>query len=184
MSTSGPNAPADDDDDAAATVAADDRNDNEAARDAAATALWTRCLEHAGTSPRDQRIPSHVAVLKDIHGADYSTLLKCPLDDRSEHPYGQKGERKLAATGALARCRIEFFASDYTGLFRQGTRTGLIRFSTAVAPPTGAASLVLGKAKHSKLFPLVAIKCMRANCLLYTSPSPRDQRGSRMPSSA
>ena len=25
---------------------------------------------------------------------------------------------------------------------------------------------------------------MRGNCLLYTSPSPRDQRGSRMPSSA
>ena len=136
MSTSDPvedkadNALADDED--AATVAADERNDNEAARDAAATALWTRCLEHAGTSPRDQKIPTHVAVLKDIHGADYSTLLKCPLDDRSEHPYGQKGERKLAATGALARCRIEFFASDYTGLFRQGTRTGLIRFSTAV----------------------------------------------------
>ena len=32
-----------------------------------------------------------------------------------------------------------------------------------MAPPTGAASLVLGKAKHSKLFPLVAIKCMRAH---------------------
>ena len=107
----------------ATVAAADERNDNEAARDAAATALWTRCLEHAGTSPRDQKIPTHVAVLKDIHGADYSTLLKCPLDDRTEHPYGQKGERKLAATGVLARCRIEFFASDYTGLFRQGTRT-------------------------------------------------------------
>ena len=100
MSTSGPDAPAADDD-VATVTAADERNDNEAARDAAATALWTRCLEHAGTSPRDQRIPTHVAVLKDIHGADYSTLLKCPLDDRTEHPYGQKGERKLAATGAL-----------------------------------------------------------------------------------
>ena len=90
MSTSGPvedkaDASADEDD-AATVAAADERNDNEAARDAAATALWTRCLEHAGTSPRDQKIPSHVAVLKDIHGADYSTLLKCPLDDRAEHP--------------------------------------------------------------------------------------------------
>ena len=29
------------------------------------------------------------------------------------------------------------------------------------------------------------IACQRMNsCLLYTSPSPRDQRGSRMPSSA
>ena len=26
--------------------------------------------------------------------------------------------------------------------------------------------------------------CKLCNCLLYTSPSPRDQRGSRMPSSA
>ena len=55
MSTSGPEADkadALDDDDDAATVAADERNDNEAARDAAATALWTRCLEHAGRSPR------------------------------------------------------------------------------------------------------------------------------------
>ena len=28
------------------------------------------------------------------------------------------------------------------------------------------------------------LSCMTWNCLLYTSPSPRDQRGSRMPSSA
>ena len=28
------------------------------------------------------------------------------------------------------------------------------------------------------------LKDMAKNCLLYTSPSPRDQRGSRMPSSA
>ena len=34
------------------------------------------------------------------------------------------------------------------------------------------------KQKHEKLDVLVN------NCLLYTSPSPRDQRGSRMPSSA
>ena len=35
-------------------------------------------------------------------------------------------------------------------------------------------------AKHQKL--LWQLLCM--TCLLYTSPSPRDQRGSRMPSSA
>ena len=29
-----------------------------------------------------------------------------------------------------------------------------------------------------------SIETMRKSCLLYTSPSPRDQRGSRMPSSA
>ena len=31
---------------------------------------------------------------------------------------------------------------------------------------------------------LAAIEALLENCLLYTSPSPRDQRGSRMPSSA
>ena len=124
MSTSGPDASADDDDDAA-TVAADERNDNEAARDAAATALWTRCLEHAGTSPRDQKIPTHVAVLKDIHGADYSTLLKCPLDDRSEHPYGQKGERKLAATQvvqAMDEFKVYAIPSNHQQACRAGPR--------------------------------------------------------------
>ena len=34
------------------------------------------------------------------------------------------------------------------------------------------------------LFALWTRKAWAANCLLYTSPSPRDQRGSRMPSSA
>ena len=31
---------------------------------------------------------------------------------------------------------------------------------------------------------LAAIKSLAKRCLLYTSPSPRDQRGARMPSSA
>ena len=34
------------------------------------------------------------------------------------------------------------------------------------------------------LNPLGRINVFPKNCLLYTSPSPRDQRGSRMPSSA
>ena len=34
--------------------------------------------------------------------------------------------------------------------------------------------------KASEIF----MQTLRGNCLLYTSPSPRDQRGSRMPSSA
>ena len=43
-------------------------------------------------------------------------------------------------------------------------------------------------ARHEDLDADVAVKLMSAEivgtCLLYTSPSPRDQRGSRMPSSA
>ena len=36
----------------------------------------------------------------------------------------------------------------------------------------------------AKTFPDADLYALTANCLLYTSPSPRDQRGSRMPSSA
>ena len=37
-----------------------------------------------------------------------------------------------------------------------------------------------GKIDHTRVFEPIS----RNSCLLYTSPSPRDQRGSRMPSSA
>ena len=39
-----------------------------------------------------------------------------------------------------------------------------------------------GLEKNAKQEDIVKIQCL--TCLLYTSPSPRDQRGSRMPSSA
>ena len=42
----------------------------------------------------------------------------------------------------------------------------------------------LGSHRVSGDAPLVRYGAQRAFCLLYTSPSPRDQRGSRMPSSA
>ena len=54
-----------------------------------------------------------------------------------------------------------------------------------------SSSLNLIEARHSDLLEFLAYKVsikVKANttsrCLLYTSPSPRDQRGSRMPSSA
>ena len=61
------------------------------------------------------------------------------------------------------------------------------------APAYGPAEAFLGQALSqwreseplvitSKLLPGLALE--EGNCLLYTSPSPRDQRGSRMPSSA
>ena len=37
---------------------------------------------------------------------------------------------------------------------------------------------------HSSSTPPIIMASSQANCLLYTSPSPRDQRQSRMPSSA
>ena len=54
--------------------------------------------------------------------------------------------------------------------------------------PDGEASHAKFAQKQSLGFPLLAdtkqAVSTRYGCLLYTSPSPRDQRGSRMPSSA
>ena len=47
----------------------------------------------------------------------------------------------------------------------------------SISPPVGALSTYLNRMRHSPPVQFIS-------CLLYTSPSPRDQRGSRMPSSA
>ena len=53
---------------------------------------------------------------------------------------------------------------------------------------TGANGQTLASIGQDGIMSLPYLPCFRArhtnNCLLYTSPSPRDQRGSRMPSSA
>ena len=48
---------------------------------------------------------------------------------------------------------------------------------------TGILPIALGEATKTVPFMMEAAKSYEV-CLLYTSPSPRDQRGSRMPSSA
>ena len=60
---------------------------------------------------------------------------------------------------------------------------GLVPLILAVraAPPRRALTLGL---VAGAVFWLLSIAWLRHVCLLYTSPSPRDQRGSRMPSSA
>ena len=53
----------------------------------------------------------------------------------------------------------------------------LSRSATALAKPLGLNETQLEALKNLGIY-------LNYNCLLYTSPSPRDQRGSRMPSSA
>ena len=55
-------------------------------------------------------------------------------------------------------------------------------FSRVAPTPTSAPVLVAASSECARLIGLNNAETK--SCLLYTSPSPRDQRGSRMPSSA
>ena len=59
---------------------------------------------------------------------------------------------------------------------------GLIMGSDSDWPTVKPAAEVL--AEFGVPFEVGVVSAHRTPCLLYTSPSPRDQRGSRMPSSA
>ena len=81
----------------------------------------------------------------------------------------------------LDRTWAPFFAAHRT--FRAIQRDAIPRVlagqNVMLCAPTGS-----GKTEAA-LVPLVERALdFRGTCLLYTSPSPRDQRGSRMPSSA
>ena len=53
------------------------------------------------------------------------------------------------------------------------------------APTNGTITIPAGQLSATLTFPILDDSAAESNdCLLYTSPSPRDQRGSRMPSSA
>ena len=56
--------------------------------------------------------------------------------------------------------------------------------TAAMASDELAAMFVSAASKVNRITLMFAAVVMVAICLLYTSPSPRDQRGSRMPSSA
>ena len=51
-------------------------------------------------------------------------------------------------------------------------------------PLSEAVAMIKASASASKFDETIEIAMNLGVCLLYTSPSPRDQRGSRMPSSA
>ena len=55
---------------------------------------------------------------------------------------------------------------------------------TELPPPPGLDGGGIGNAIVGTLLITVLASAIAIPCLLYTSPSPRDQRGSRMPSSA
>ena len=79
---------------------------------------------------------------------------------------------------ALAAISIAFITAKYNGQkFKDSTEA-------KIAEITGATQSTLTKLKVTPLSAQADKYELVWDCLLYTSPSPRDQRGSRMPSSA
>ena len=81
--------------------------------------------------------------------------------DRSAAYAGRYMAKNIVAAGIADRCEIQ------------------VSYAIGVAEPTSISvdTFGTGKISEDKLVEIIS-------CLLYTSPSPRDQRGSRMPSSA
>ena len=71
------------------------------------------------------------------------------------------------------------FDVDGTLLDREGFHEDLVKLARRVDREIMPVSLASGRT-----LPNVTPIMQAIGCLLYTSPSPRDQRGSRMPSSA
>ena len=93
---------------------------------------------------------------------------------------GSKGESLLiAGTNDLSTQTIVAAINQLLGNY--GTTIDLERPSQAYRGDESAAAQLIADMNSGKVSTLITYGC---NCLLYTSPSPRDQRGSRMPSSA
>ena len=94
----------------------------------------------------------------------------------------------VGAAGAGAQAAV-VFGSQYLGLASAVLTLLILIFSEIIPKTMGARhwrTLAPATAYTLRflvwiLYPFVVLS---ENCLLYTSPSPRDQRGSRMPSSA
>ena len=95
--------------------------------------------------------------------------------NRFSHNYTRPGRDPRALTSRLYRLKKWQYVS-LKHLLQHG-------LNVAVATHTGADAAALASLARSTAFRAYWL-ALNAACLLYTSPSPRDQRGSRMPSSA
>ena len=116
-------------------------------------------------------------------------LRNCPEVTYTVRGYASS-QGKLEANRELAIDRAEFIQKRLTKLVDSEARLFNVRGPWAyVARPIGsedggAMGGTLDVESNGEAILQAAFVNQRASCLLYTSPSPRDQRGSRMPSSA
>ena len=110
--------------------------------------------------------PDATAVL----GADESAFVTVELTGGS----ATEGVDQSVFAAALSEA-VENYSGDGSVTF--DASSGLLTFSAGSADQESLTPIVF------ELSPFRSV-AVSSSCLLYTSPSPRDQRGSRMPSSA
>ena len=122
-------------------------------------------------------------------GIDITPVMINVVDSAVEKSYAS--ERRIRWSEVLAGQK----AFDATGEWlpeetKQAMRDGLISIKGPLTTPVGGGIRSLNVALRQQLDLFACVRPVRwfqgtpSPCLLYTSPSPRDQRGSRMPSSA
>ena len=97
------------------------------------------------------------------------------------------GDARLNQLLALTPFIIRVLRFELRNQVRCSTSVLIVRFTAALFRLALAFALALARGAVLALRTLVSSvrdQGMQRRCLLYTSPSPRDQRGSRMPSSA
>ena len=123
-------------------------------------------------------------LVKQTHGSEVAGVVKA-------NGYGL-GARQVAACLRAAGCRSFFVAHAHEGIaLRETIEGGRIFVLHGLAEGTekdiadaGLIPVLNHPDELGRYATLALTRDQRLPCLLYTSPSPRDQRGSRMPSSA
>ena len=90
--------------------------------------------------------------------------------------------KKFGGKTAVDNVSFEIGAGEIVGFLgpNGAGKTTSIRMALGLVPPSQGTVKLFGEAPSSKAFGRIGF----LPCLLYTSPSPRDKRQSRMPSSA
>ena len=91
-------------------------------------------------------------------------------------------DSKFLSRKDMSYNRFQFFLNTLTELKKELNNIGSDLLVLDVGPEEAFSNLLADLSKNN--LPKPSLITWGRDCLLYTSPSPRDQRGSRMPSSA
>ena len=139
--------------------------------------LWAQIQEANASAhqPAGRTYPNYTTVLSHVQNADYSDILRCPMDTRT--PQQGPAQGKVAEKDSLPPWRrrnlparmVPCVQQRYTGLFA-GAEAGMVRLSSAIEPPAAGVTSVMGrmmlrtlgsKLREAQIFPCVALKVFR-----------------------